>query len=91
MIPHRNGHFTIGRKNWVTINTVRGAEASAIIYSITEAARANGLNVYYYIKYLLEQLATLIDEQGNIEQSKLEPLMPWPKNLPDDCYSKRRR
>ena len=84
-------NFTIGRKNWVTINTVRGAEASAIIYSITETARANGLNVYYYIKYLLEQLVTLIDEQGNIEQSKLEPLMPWSKNLPDDCYSKRRR
>ena len=84
-------NFTIGRKNWVTINTVRGAEASAIIYSITETARANGLNVYDYIKYLLEQLVTLIDELRNIEQSKLEPLMPWSKNLPDDCYSKRRR
>ena len=40
--------FTIGRKNWMTLNTVRGAQASAIIYSITETARANGLNVYYY-------------------------------------------
>ena len=30
--------FTIGRKNWMTINTVRGAEASAIIYSVTETA-----------------------------------------------------
>ncbi len=38
--------FTIGRKNWMTINTVRGAQASAMIYSITETARANGLNVY---------------------------------------------
>ena len=84
-------NFTIGRKNWVTINTVRGAEASAAIYSITETARANGLNVYYYIKYLLEQLVILIDEQGDIEQSRLEPLLPWSKNLPGDCYSKRRR
>ena len=49
------------------------------IYSIIETARANGLNVYYYIKYLLEKLVTLIDEQGNIEQSRLEPLMPWSK------------
>ena len=56
-------NFTIGRKNWGTINTVRGAEASAIIYSITETARANSLNVYYYIKYLLRQLVTLVDEQ----------------------------
>ena len=83
-------NFTIGRKNWMTINTVRGAQTSVVIYSITETARANGLNVCYYIKYLLEQLVTLVDEQGNIEQSELEPLMPWSKSLPADCYSKRR-
>jgi len=38
-------NFSIGRKNWMTINTIRGAQASAIIYSITETARANSLNV----------------------------------------------
>ena len=83
-------NFTIGRKNWVTINTVRGAQASAIIYSITETARTNNLNVYYYIKHLLTELPQLIDKNGNIEQSLLEPLMPWSKSLPADCYSKRR-
>jgi len=83
-------NFTIGRKNWMTINTVRGAQASAIIYSITETARANNLNVYYYISYLLAELPKIIDKDGNIEQSKLEPLMPWSKSLPADCYSKRR-
>ena len=57
-------NFTIGRKNWVTINTVRGAQASAVIYSITETARANHLNVYYYIKHLLTELSQLIDENG---------------------------
>ena len=84
-------NFTIGRKNWMTINTVRGAQASAIIYSITETARANGLNVYYYIKYLLEGLLDLTDEKGNIDQSKLDPLMPWSNTLPVNCYSKRRK
>ena len=83
-------NFAIGRKNWMTINTVRGARASAIIYSITETARANNLNVYYYISYLLTELPKLIDKDGNIEQSMLEPLMPWSKSLPADCYSKRR-
>lgn len=81
-------NFTIGRKNWVTINTVRGAQASAVIYSITETARANGLNVY---RHLLTELPQLIDGDGNIEQSMLEPLMPWSERLPDDCYSKRRK
>lgn len=83
-------NFTIGRKNWMTINTVRGAQASAVIYSITETARANNLNVYYYIKYLLTELPQLMDEKGDIEQTMLEPLMPWSKDLPADCYSKRR-
>lgn len=78
-------NFTIGRKNWVTINTVRGAQASAIIYSITETARANNLNVYYYITHLLTELPALIGEDGTIEQSVLEPLMPWSKALPMDC------
>ena len=40
-------------------------------------ARANKLNVYYYIRHLLTELPKLLDENGNIEQSKLEPLMPW--------------
>lgn len=83
-------NFTIGRKNFMTINTIRGAQASAVIYSITETARANHLNVYYYIKHLLTQLPRLMDKNGNIEQSMLEPLMPWSKELPADCYSKRR-
>lgn len=84
-------NFTLGRKNWMTINTIRGAQASAVIYSITETARANNLNVYYYIKHLLTYLPTMIDEDGNIDQSELESLMPWSKSLPSDCYSKRHK
>lgn len=84
-------NFTIGRKNWVTINTVRGAQASAIIYSLTETARANNLNVYHYVRHLLTGLPQLIYANGKIEESRLEPLMPWSKTLPADCYSKRRK
>ena len=84
-------NFTIGRKNWVTVNTVRGAQASAIIYSLTETARANNLNVYYYVRYLLTALPQLVYANGKIEGSNLEPFMPWSKTLPADCYSKRRK
>ena len=83
--------FTIGRKNWMTINTVRGAQASAIIYSISETARANGLNVYYYIKHLLTELLNVILSDGSIDEKELEQLMPWSKSLPPECYSKRRK
>ncbi len=60
-------NFTIGRKNWVTINAICGAHASVVIYSIAETARANSLNVYYYIKHLLTELPQLVDKKGNIE------------------------
>ena len=33
--------FCIGRKSWQLIDTIRGAENSAIIYSIAETAKAN--------------------------------------------------
>jgi hypothetical protein len=39
----------------------------------------------------LTELPFLMDENGNIEKSKLEPLMPWSKTLPAECYSKRRK
>ena len=82
--------FAIGSISWMAINTVCGAQASAIFYSITETDRANQLNVYCYIRYLLTKLPKPIDADGNIEQSMLEPIMSWSTTLPADCYSKRR-
>ena len=48
--------FTIGRANWHIIDTVHGAEASAVIYSLVETAKANNLKIYEYLKYLLEKI-----------------------------------
>lgn len=42
--------FCIGKKNFVIIDTVSGAKASAVIYSLVETAKANNLNVYEYKK-----------------------------------------
>lgn len=47
--------FCVGKKNWVMIDTVAGAEASAMIYSIAETAKANNLKPYNYFKYLLKK------------------------------------
>ena len=38
--------FTVDRKNWVNVDSIRGAEASAIMYSLVETAKANGFRVY---------------------------------------------
>jgi len=48
--------FAIGRKNWLFNCTPEGASASACIYSLIETAKANGLEPYWYLKYLFEHL-----------------------------------
>lgn len=48
--------FCIGRKNWEVIDTIRGAESSAGIYSIVKTAKANNLKPYEYFEYLLTEL-----------------------------------
>jgi len=48
--------FVVGRKNWLFSGTPQGAHASAAIYSLIETAKANGLEPYWYLKYLFEHL-----------------------------------
>ncbi len=48
--------FVVGRKNWLFADTVRGAEASANLYSLIEAAKANGLEPYAYLRHIFTEL-----------------------------------
>ena len=88
--------FCVGKKSWVLISTTRGANASAIIYSITETAKLNGLNPYYYLDHLLTEMPKILppkkkdEEQKLPDRSQLEKLLPWSKELPDKCRAKRR-
>ena len=63
--------FVIGRKNWLFSNTPRGAKTSAIIYSIIETAKENGLDPFTYLKYVFEQLP-----KTNSEKT-IDDLLPW--------------
>lgn len=73
--------FCLGKKNWVMIDTIRGAEASAVIYSIVETAKANNLKIYDYINYLLEELP----KYTNIPNSELpSKLFPWSDDFPQE-------
>lgn len=82
--------FCLGKKNWMFHNTANGANASAIIYSISETSKLNELRPYYYFKYLLTELPKCCDEKGNIEPADLDYLMPWSESLPDECRKPRR-
>ena len=73
--------FAIGRKNWLFSNTPQGAKASAIIYSITETAKANGLEPFWYMYALLEKLPELKTKEDfkhcmpqNIDKQMVEDL-----------------
>jgi transposase len=74
--------FVIGRKNWLFANTPRGAKASAIIYSVIETAKENGLNPFKYLTYLFEQLPQLADPKN---PEALDRLLPWSSSLPLTC------
>ena len=82
--------FCIGKKNWMFHNTANGAWASALIYSISETVKLNGLRPYYYFRYILTELPKLCDEQGNLDPADLEHLMPWSPELPEECRKPRR-
>ncbi len=77
--------FCIGKKNWVMIDTMHGADASAIIYSLVETAKANKLNIFYYIQHLLEEIPKHLDDTS---LGFLEDLLPWSGKLPENCYKK---
>lgn len=58
--------FCIGKKNWEMIDTVNGANSSAIIYSIAETAKANNLKPFDYFEYLLTEIPKHVDDKTQI-------------------------
>ncbi|WP_185234993.1 IS66 family transposase [Teredinibacter franksiae] len=63
--------FCVGRRNWLFSDTPKGANASAIYYSLIETAKANGLEPYGYFKDMLKKLPYAETMED------LEKLLPW--------------
>jgi hypothetical protein len=70
--------FTIGRKNWLFCNTVKGARVSSIVYSIIETAKANCLMPFEYLEFLFETIP-------DTTTSQLDVLLPWGELVPEHC------
>lgn len=73
--------FAVHRKNWLFADTVAGANANAVYYSLIESAKLNKLNIYKYLNYLLDNLPQLQNEQS---EEELEKFLPWSTDLPED-------
>ena len=77
--------FCVGKKNWLFFDSIKGAEAGAAVYSITETAKLNNLHPYKYLEYLITELTKSRNDDGNFETTKLDSLMPWAAEIPMDC------
>jgi transposase len=67
--------FAIGRKNWLFSASVKGAKASANLYSLIETAKANGLEPYAYLKKVFADLpnATSFDDVDRLLPENNQP------------------
>ena len=71
--------FVMGRKNWLFANTPGGAQASAVIYSLIETAKENGLDPYRYLLWILQNAPGLSEtDEAWAEQFT-------PANAPQEC------
>ena len=70
--------FAVARKNFLFCTSVEGAEASEVVYSMVETAKANKLHPFEYLKYIIEELS-----QNRQTPEKLKELLPWSDSLPD--------
>ena len=79
-------NFAIGRRNWLFSKSIKGAEASATVYSITETALLKGLKPYDYVAYILERMKDL----GPFPSKEdLQQLLPWSESIPESCRTNR--
>jgi transposase len=79
--------FATARRAWLFADTPKGAAANAVLYTLVETARANDLDVYEYLKYLLMEMPNNDHLQN---PSIIDAYLPWAEKLPDECRLKRR-
>ena len=80
--------FATARRAWLFADTPKGATANAVLYTLVESAKVNGLNVYEYLKYLLKVMPDT-DFYNNPEL--LDAYLPWREDLPQECRLKNIR
>ena len=74
--------FATARRAWLFADTPKGATANAVLYTLVESAKANNLDVYEYLKYLLEEMP---NRDFNNHPEILDQFLPWSVELPEEC------
>lgn len=68
--------FVVGRKKWLFCGSVKGAGSSAIVYSLLETAKANGVEPYDYLLLVMSMLPYIGKSPSHEELERLKPLHP---------------
>lgn len=76
--------FVVGRNNWLFSTSTKGAESSALIYSIIETAKNNNLVVEKYLLYLMDNFSSI----NPTDKDSLLKILPFSKDLPEDLKTK---
>ena len=66
----------VGGKNRLFSDSVSGANASAVVYTMVEIAKAHDLNIYGYLKFLPDHRPT-----KEMTDDQLAELAPWSEKL----------
>ena len=66
--------IVVGRKNWLFCDTQAGANASVIIFTMLETAKANGLNPEAWLHHILSVLPDRFTQNPDTE---IDDLLPW--------------
>ncbi len=72
----------LARKNSLFSDSVEGAEASALAFSIINTAAANNLDTYKYLEYLFRQLPNL---KFTPDDPVLDEYLPWSEKVQLEC------
>lgn len=72
--------FTVGRKNCLFSTIPKGATASALVYTMVEMNKANELNIYKYLTYLLDH-----HPSEEMLGDQLENLISWSEAVQVAC------
>jgi len=87
--------LTIGRKNWLFIGSPEAGPRAAVLYTVVASAARHHLDVWAYLRDVLEQLATLRTQYGEAPPTpeKLTPLLPdlWAQAHPESVRDDRKR
>ena len=64
--------IAVGRRAWLFCRSQAGAKATAGWFSIVETAKANGIEPYWYLRYIFEQMPVCLKAGRTVDH-----LLPW--------------